>query len=41
MGPRVLYLSKLQRTIYIDSSEYRPEVTADGYQVITFASELG
>ncbi|KAL1957919.1 hypothetical protein VTO42DRAFT_5311 [Malbranchea cinnamomea] len=39
MGPTTLYLWKLQRTIYIDPSEYRPQVTPDGYHVITFASE--
>ena len=41
VGPTTLCLTKLERTIYIDPTEYKPDVTTDGYHIITFASERG
>ncbi|KAI1933662.1 hypothetical protein LOZ65_000298 [Ophidiomyces ophidiicola] len=34
-----IYLSKLQRVIFIDSSDYSPQITREGEHVLSFTSE--
>ncbi|EEP82563.1 predicted protein [Uncinocarpus reesii 1704] len=39
VGPKVVYISEMQRMTFIDSEEYTPQISSRGDHVLTFLSE--